>query len=210
MNHECSLCLRGCGVPCFLTQHSPWAHAVPLVIRAISRFRSQGHLTGAMEWGQHDPQVPGGPGAAGPHGGWGRVPERASLVTGVLGRRSSRLCSSRNSEKPSKRSNGERQGLLWGLAEATKELEASGLPPARGEPRGTKHGATRACRRAPCVAACRPGAVLWGSAGGESRSRAGLPDSNGHGRVLGDQNLGHKHVVSGVQRAVRRGCPSKS
>ena len=135
MNHECSPCLRGCGVPCFLTQHSPWAHAVPLVIRAISRFGSQWHLTGAMECGQHDPQVPGGPGAAGPRGGWGRVPGRASLVTGVLGRRSSRLRSSRNSEKSSKRSNGDRQGLLWGLAEATKELEASGLPPTGGSHR---------------------------------------------------------------------------
>ena len=54
------------------------------------------------------------------------------------------------------------------------------------------------------------GAVLWGSGGGESHSRAGLPDSNGDGRVPGDQNLGHKQVMSGVRRAVRSGCPSKS
>ena len=37
-------------------------------------------------------------------------------------------------------SDGDRQGLLWGLAETAKELEASDLPPPRGEPRAPAAG----------------------------------------------------------------------
>ncbi|KAI4580391.1 hypothetical protein MJT46_001759 [Ovis ammon polii x Ovis aries] len=46
----------------------------------------------------------------------------------------------------------------------------------------------------PCVTGLGLGADLWGSGGGESCSRAGLPDSNGDGRVPGGQKLGPKHV----------------
>ncbi|KAG5214482.1 hypothetical protein JEQ12_000058 [Ovis aries] len=46
----------------------------------------------------------------------------------------------------------------------------------------------------PCVTRLGLGADLWGSGGGESCSRAGLPDSNGDGRVPGGQKLGPKHV----------------
>lgn len=90
----------------------------------------------------------------------------------------------------------DRQGPLWGLAGTAKELEASDLP--------------SSCCRVPCVTGLGLGADLCRSGGGESCSRAGLPDSNGDERVPGSQKLGHKHVVSGVRRAVRRACPSKS
>ena len=55
-----------------------------MVIRAISRFTSQRHPTGAMELGQHDPMTPG---ARRPRGSWtmrwiGECPRESELSDG--------------------------------------------------------------------------------------------------------------------------------
>ena len=86
-----------------------------------------------------------------------------------------------------------------GLAGTAKELEASDLPPPRGEPRAPAAG----CPVSPGSGWGSPlGVWGWGEL-----FQGWAPRQQWGWKSPGGQKLGHKHVVSGVWRAV---CPSES
>ena len=148
----------------------------PTVTRAVSRFKSQCHLTRAMELGQQDPQVPGG--------------RRGSWTTGwvVESKRSDR----RAWEKPLAAVLLQKLGetLVLTMME-TGQGHQRRLRPAKppGGRTAPKTEGMCTCWWGPCVTEL--GGLSSGGLGDGGRSsRAGVPDSSGDGRIPGGQKLG--------------------